>query len=72
MDYQIPFPPFSSFYEDLLDPKNDLVDYFRMIQFHQIQNVMCYEAGISWTRPKEAVSQFEKMINTMEALFVTC
>ena len=40
MDYQIPFPPFSSFYEDLSDLKNDFVNYFTMIQSHQIQNVM--------------------------------
>ncbi len=40
MDYQMPFPPFSSFYEDLSDPKNDFVSYFAMIQTHHIRNVM--------------------------------
>ena len=34
------FSAIFKFYEDLLDPKNDLVNYFRMIQFHQTQNVM--------------------------------
>lgn len=40
MDYQIPFPPFSSSYEDISDPQNDFVNYFAMIQSHHIYNVM--------------------------------
>jgi IS5 family transposase len=40
VDYQIPFPPFSSSYADLSDPQNDFVNYFAMIQPHHIQNVM--------------------------------
>jgi IS5 family transposase len=40
MDFQIPFPPFSSSYEDLSDPENGFVNYFTMIQAHHIQNVM--------------------------------
>ena len=40
MDYQIPLPPFSSFYEDISDPQNDSVNYFAMIQTHHIHNVM--------------------------------
>lgn len=40
MEYQIPFSPFSSSYEDISDPNNDFVNYFAMIQSHYIDSVM--------------------------------
>lgn len=43
-DYQISLPTFSSAYLDLTDENNDLVNYFRLINLHNIYSVIkkCY------------------------------
>ncbi len=40
MDYQLPFQPFSSAYDDLNDPDNDFVNYFGSINHGNITPVV--------------------------------
>ncbi len=46
-DYQLPIPKFSTAYLDLTDEKNDLVNYFRSINLHNIYPVIkkCYSGS---------------------------